>query len=63
MIIPLKAIVNYEYLGFKESFKGTFFGHFFQRHVSMAFEEKYICKDLKYVFIKSTQVDLQKCIT
>ncbi len=63
MIIPLKAIVNYEYLGLEKSFQGIGFGHFFQRHVNMAFEEENMCKDLKYVFIKSTQANLQKCIT
>jgi hypothetical protein len=29
----------------------------------MAFEEENMCKNLKYVFIKSTQAKLQKCIT
>jgi hypothetical protein len=29
----------------------------------MSFEEENMCKGLKYVFIKSTQANLQKCIT
>jgi hypothetical protein len=31
MIIALKAIVNYEYIGLEESFQGTCFGHVFSK--------------------------------
>jgi hypothetical protein len=31
MIIALKAIVNYEYLGLEKSFQGTCFGHAFSK--------------------------------
>jgi hypothetical protein len=37
----------------KRAFKALALGMFFQRHVNMAFEEENMCKDLKYVFIKS----------
>jgi hypothetical protein len=36
MITALKAIVNCEYLGLKESFKALALGMFFQKHVIMA---------------------------
>jgi hypothetical protein len=36
MIITLKIVVNYEYLGLKESFRALALGMFFQKHVNMA---------------------------
>jgi len=46
----------------KRTFKALALNMFFQKQVNMALQRKKVCKDLKYVFIKSTQVDLQKCI-
>ncbi len=46
-------------LGLEESFQSVCFGHAFS---NVIIEEK-VCKDLRYVLIKSTQRDLQKCRT
>ncbi len=51
---PLKSIVECEILGLVESFQGTCFGHAFSRACQYATTDDKICKNLKYVFIKST---------
>jgi hypothetical protein len=63
MTIALKVVVNYEALGLKESFQGTCFRHAFLKACQHGIAKEKVCKDLKYVSIKFTQVDLQKCIT
>ncbi len=63
MIIALKAIVNCEPFGLKENFQGACFGHAFSKRCQYSIAEEKVCKDLKYVYIKSTHANLQKCIT
>jgi hypothetical protein len=63
MITSLKAIVNYEFLGLEESFQGTCIGHVFSKACQYGITKENVCKDLKYVSIKSVQTHLQKCIT
>jgi hypothetical protein len=63
MIGALNLIVNCEYFWLEESFQGTCFGHVFSKACQYGIVEEKVCKNLKYVYIKSTQVDLQKCIT
>jgi hypothetical protein len=62
MIVALKAVINCE-SGLEESLLGTCFGHAFSKACQYGIVEKKVCKDLKCVFVKSTQADLQKCIT
>ncbi len=59
----LKSMVNYEVLGMEESFQGTCFGHAFFKACQCGTIEEFFCKNLKHIYIKSTQFDLQKCIT
>ncbi len=58
-----KFVVNCEVLGLEESFKGTSFGHAFSKTHQYAIVAKKICKNLKYVSIKSTKFDIQKFVT
>jgi hypothetical protein len=59
----LKSIVKCDSLGIEESFQGTCFGHAFSKACQYGTIEEKVYKNLKYVSIKSPQVDLQKCIT
>ncbi len=59
----MKDVVNYEFLGLEESFQGICFGHVFSKACKYGITEEKMCKDLKYVSIKSIQTNLQKCIT
>jgi hypothetical protein len=63
IIITLKGVVNYESFGLEESFQGTCFGHAFSKACRYGTIKEKVCKDFKYVSIKSTQTNLQKCIT
>jgi hypothetical protein len=63
MIDVLKSIVNYEALGMIESFKGTCFGHAFSKACKHSTFNERVCKGIRYVSIKTFQIDLQKCIT
>jgi hypothetical protein len=63
MIGALKSIVNCESFGLEESFQGICFGHVFSKACQYGIIEKFFCRNLNYVSIMSTQVDLQKCIT
>jgi hypothetical protein len=46
-----------------ESFWGTCFGHAFSKAYQYAIVEKKSLRGLKYVSIKYTKVDMDKCIT
>jgi hypothetical protein len=63
MTIALKIVVNYESFGLEESFQGTCFGHDFSKACQYGTVKEKVCKNLKYISIKSVQTDLQKCIT
>jgi hypothetical protein len=62
MTTVLKFVINCEYLGLEESLQGTCFGHVFSKACQYGTIDKKVCKNLKYMSIKSTKVDLQKCI-
>ncbi len=62
MTVALKVVVNCEFLGLEESFQGTCFGHAFSKGCQYDIVEEKVCKDLKHVYVKFVQVDLQKCI-
>jgi hypothetical protein len=59
----LKSVVKCETLGLEESFQGTCFGHVFSKVCQYATTNDNVCKNLIYVSIKISRVDLQKCIT
>ncbi len=63
MIIALKSIIECEILGLNESFQGACFGHAFSKACQYVTIDKKVCRNLKFVSIKSTQSNLQKCIT
>jgi hypothetical protein len=62
MTTTLKVVVNCKSFGLKNNFQGTCFGHVISKACQYGTVEEKVCKDLKYVYVKSTQVDLQKCI-
>jgi hypothetical protein len=62
MTTTLKVVVNYEPFGLEESFEDTCFGHAFSKACQYCTAKEKVCKELKYVFIKSVQANLQKCI-
>jgi hypothetical protein len=59
----LKYIIKYGTSGLKESFQGTYFGHVFSKACQYATTDNKVCRNLKFVSIKSTQVNFQKSIT
>jgi hypothetical protein len=63
MTIVLKSMVICEVLSMEESFQGTCFGHAFSKACQYGTTEEKVCKNLKHISIKSTQSNLQKCIT
>jgi len=46
-------VQNCESFGLKESFQGTCFRHVFSKACQYGIVEEKVCKDLKYVYIKS----------
>jgi hypothetical protein len=54
----LKYVVQCETLGLEESFQGICFSHVFSKACQYATIDDKVCKNLKYVFIKSTQANL-----
>ncbi len=63
MSFVFKFVVNCETLCLQESFNGTCFGHVFFKACQYATIYEKVCKNIRYVFIKATQANLQKCIT
>jgi hypothetical protein len=63
MTTILKVVINCESLDLEENFQGTYFGHVFSKACQYGTTKEKVCKDLMYVSVKSTQGDLQKCIT
>jgi hypothetical protein len=58
MTIVLYVVVICESFGLEESFQGTCFGHVFSKACQYGTTKQNVCKDLKYVYIKSTQANL-----
>ncbi len=58
MTIVLKYVVKCEILGLDESFQGTCFGHVFSTTCQYAITNKKVYKNLKFVLIKSTYLNL-----
>jgi hypothetical protein len=55
-----EVVINYDILNLEESYQCACYGHAFSKAFQyiMYVDEK-VCKDLTYVFIKTTQGDLQ----
>ncbi len=62
MTISLKLIVSCDILGLEDSFEGTYFGLAFSTACQYALTNEKVCKGFKYVFVKTTQSDIYKCI-
>jgi hypothetical protein len=63
MTITLKSIVSCDILGLTKKIQGSYFGLAFSKIFQYVLIDEKICKGLKYVFVKTTQSNLQKCIT
>jgi hypothetical protein len=63
MTMVLKIVVSCDVLELKENFNGTCVGGVFSKTCQYVTTEEKICKNLKFVFIKSMNFDIQKCIT
>ncbi len=59
----LKSVLNCESFRLKGSFHGTYFRHVFSKACQYGIAKEKNYENLKYVSIKSTQTNLQKCIT
>jgi hypothetical protein len=57
MIVFLKFVMKRD-----ESFETICFGHFFPNKCQYVIIDKFFCKNLKFVLIKFTKSNLQKCI-
>jgi hypothetical protein len=53
MITTFKFVIQCEVLGLEESYNGTCFGHAFSKTYQYVIVEKRVCKNLKFVLIKS----------
>jgi hypothetical protein len=58
MTIGFKSVVNCGSLWLEESFNDICFGHAFSKTYQCAIIEERVCKDLKFVSIKSVQFDI-----
>jgi hypothetical protein len=53
MMTTFKLIINRKFLGLEKSFNGICFGHAFSKTYQYVIAKKRVCKNLKYVSIKS----------
>jgi hypothetical protein len=63
MTTTLKLVVNCEILGMEGSFQGTCLGHAFSKACQYGTIEEKVYKNLNHISIKSSESNLQKCIT
>ncbi len=62
MTNALKSIFNCESIGLEEIFQGSHFGHVFPNACQYGTTYEKMCRSFKYISIKFTHVDMQKCI-
>jgi hypothetical protein len=62
MTDALKSIVKCESIGLEEIFQGSHFGHVFSNACQYGTTYEKMCRSFKYISIKFTHVDMQKCI-
>jgi hypothetical protein len=53
MTIAFKSIVKREVLGLDESFQCTCFGHVFSKECTYVTIDDRVCKNLRFIYIKS----------
>jgi hypothetical protein len=63
MTIDLKFVMRCEILSLDESYQSTYFSHVFCNACQYVIIDKKDYKNFRFVFVKSTQSYLQKCIT
>jgi hypothetical protein len=63
MTIASKSIIIFDILNLAKNFQGNFFGDAFSKTYKYVSTNEKVCKCLKYVYVKTTQLNLQKCIT
>jgi hypothetical protein len=63
MTIALKIVVNHDVLDLEENFWELILVMNFLKHANMQQIDEKVCISLRYVSIKTTQGDLQMCIT
>jgi hypothetical protein len=54
MTCTLKIIISCDILGLEESYQSICFGHAFSKACHKATTNEKVCKDLTYVYIKTT---------
>lgn len=59
----LKICCDLWCLGLEENFEGFYFGHVFGETCQYLTTNEKMCQNFKYVYVKSIQSNLQKCIT
>lgn len=62
MTDALKSIVNCESIGLKENFQRSHFGHVFPNACQYGITYETMWRSFKYISIKFTHVNMQKCI-
>ncbi len=62
MTTTLKLVVSCDILGLVDNLQGGYFGHAFSKACQYASIDEKNCKGFKYVFVKTTQFDIKKCI-
>jgi hypothetical protein len=63
MTTTLKSIMRCEVLGLDENFQNTCFGIFFSKVCQYVIIDEKVCQNLKFISLKSAQLDFKKCIT
>jgi len=63
MTIDLKFVMKCVFLSLDESYQSTYFNCVLSKACQYVIIDKKVYKNLKFVFVKSTQSCLQKCIT
>jgi hypothetical protein len=63
MTFALKFVISCETLNLQENVNSTCFGHVFSKTCQYAIINEKVYRNLRYVSIKATQANLQKCIT
>jgi hypothetical protein len=63
MTNALNLAISCEYLGLEENFPSKLFWSCFFQGMLMEQINENVCRNIKYVFIKFAQTNMQKCIT
>jgi hypothetical protein len=58
MTMALKIVINCDILKVEESFNGACFGHAFSKTCQYVTIEEKVCKNMKFISIKSVQFNI-----